>query len=213
MISQLHKNTRHALQGHQMLICFHPGKVSPHSPSATTSLGVLVHTLRSSHARYFSERRNVQMQGPSPFPPAFLHYQSTLYCPVSFTSFPLLILNVDFNPLLIQTYLHRNERNQGGSGGVLFFLLRVVLQGVFKGILLGLEEASLLQYTSSPANLLLASSVKPESSCQWDLNLFKQFLKTTLPFLTLVTLLLATLTVLLLMPTHASCTQLPLGTP
>lgn len=81
----------------------------------------------------------------------------------------------------------------------MFFLLMVCVLRTFQSTLLGLEEAQvagLLWYTSISSQASSGFINKSLSSHQPDLDQFETPLKTTLPPITLVTLFLATLTVL-----------------
>ena len=213
----LQKNTRYTFQCHQPLPCLHPGKASHHSPTLQCDhqpwRPAACSVLLPCHVFLPTEKcPEAESQPLSPFA-----IKALLLCPVSFTQFSPTTAKFGswFQPPYWSGCLFRT-RGLKGFWRCLVFSFNGWCFKDFSEHPAGARgskgnQSVLICFISSQAS----SGFKNESlsSHQPDLDQFTSPLKMTLPILTLVTLILATLTVLPLIPTHASCTQPPLGPP
>lgn len=210
MAHQLQKTTRHTSWGHQMLTCFHLVPPQPHTavPRSAWVSWCTPCTPPMPHTSPTGEMPKCRAPAfITRLPPLFKNFYSA-QPPLRIFHWWLLNLDLDFNPLLIWMLIQKQEDSRGFWRCLVFSINGLCFKdfsehpagaGGSKG-----GWSALVHFISSQASSGFIS--ENLASHQPDLDQFMSPLKTTLPPVTLVTLFLATVTFLPLIPACASCT-------
>lgn len=208
MAHRLQKTTRHTSWGPQTLSCFHPMRPEPHM-AVTRSAWENWCTPCTPPVPHTSPTGEMpKCRAPAPIthlPSLFKNFAQSPLCSFDWW---LLNLDLDFNPLLTWMLIQKQEDSRRFWRCLVFSFNGLCFKD-FSEHCAGAGGSTggwsaLVHFISSQASSGFIN--ESLSSHQPDLDQFESPLKTTLPPITLVMLLLATLTVLPLISVCASCT-------